>query len=100
MGKRPRDRVGTSRKLRALQPAEPRRGLDRADADRAQRARLPHPARPGHRGLYGPAASWNPKRVPDLSRREPLGAQARELAALAPDRGGLVGALDALTRAK
>ena len=41
----------------------------------------------------------NPERVPDLPGREPLGAQARELAALAPDGGGLAGALDALTRA-
>ena len=46
---------------------------------------LPHPARTGHGRVHRAAADVAFQRVPDLPRREPLGAQAAELRAVAQD---------------
>ena len=43
-------------RLREVQPDQPRQGLARADAGRAQRAGFPHPGRAGHRRVHRAAA--------------------------------------------
>ena len=81
-----RPAVGEARGLRQAQPDRPREELEDADAGDPRRARLPDPGRPGHGHVHRAAAQGHPEPVPVLPRREPLGAQAAELAAVA--RGG------------
>ena len=75
--------------LREAQPGTFRRPLEDADAGGPQRPRLPHPGHPGDRRLQYPAAQGDPQPVPLLSRRKPLGAQARQQHPLARHRAEL-----------
>jgi predicted acyl esterase len=81
-GKR-RHAVRTSGKLRALQPGQPRQGLEEADPRRAWPAGLPHSGGAGHRRVHRGAAPGHRIEVPVLPRRKPLGAQAAEQRAVA-----------------
>ena len=69
--------------LRAVQPGQPCRQVARADAGGPGRQGFPHPGRTGHRHLHRAAAPRHPEPVAALPGREPLGAEAAELGAVA-----------------
>src|SRR5205814_2708170 len=67
-----------------------REELRHADARFARRARFPRPDRSGAGAFHRAAAPRHSVKASLLPRRRTLGAEAAELQAVVPDRGGLV----------
>src|SRR5262249_33594892 len=83
--------VGEARGPRAAPPHRPYPEVEDADARGPRREGLSRGLRPGPRDLHRPAAPRHPLEAARLSRREPLGAEAAELQAVARDRDRLAG---------
>src|SRR5437764_15083262 len=86
----PRQPMGQPGAVREVVAESLREELRHADARVARRARLPRPDRPGAGAIHRAAAPRHSVKAPLLPRRRTLGAEAAELEALVPDRGGLV----------
>ena len=74
--------LGQPRGLREVDAVPPREELQDAHPRRARRARLPRAPRARPPDVHGLAAPGRPQQARGVSRREPLGPEARELAPL------------------
>src|SRR3546814_10932282 len=74
-----------------MEPGEPCRQVEDADARHHLREGFPHPLYAGHRRLHRAPAPRRAVAIASLSRRESLGAEGREQRPVAPHRVRLAG---------